>query len=190
MAGDVTNLSGLAVAAPTAIATATPALMVNSAGVSVLFEVRDASTPVVSVDDGGVLDMKTHVITNIGAAGTDFSASGGLTLAAGLTLSAGDVVIADDVRTMAQTAITVTNGAAMTATGTYQPIQAAGEVTPTVTVGTTGDLLVLINLSDQTINIADSGTMMLASAVALGQYDSLTLWCDGTNWIQIATSDN
>jgi len=39
--------------APTAIATATPALMVNSLGVSNLFEVRDASTPVAQFYNGG-----------------------------------------------------------------------------------------------------------------------------------------
>ena len=188
--GDITNFSGVHVAAPTAIGSATPALMVNSDGLSVLFEVRDAATPVVSVNDGGVLDMKAHAVTNIGAAGTDFSASGGLTLATTLTLSDGDVIVADDVRVTAQTAITVTNGAAFAPTGTYQPIQAAGEVTPTVTIGTAGDLLVLINTSAQTINIADTGTTMLTAAGALGQYDSLTLWCDGTNWIEISRADN
>jgi len=238
--GDITNFSGVHVAAPTAIGSATPALMVDSDGLSVLFEVRDAATPVVSVNDGGVLDMKAHAvtnigaagtdfsgsggltladalvvtsggatitaggvtitaggldmtndaITNIGAAGTDFSASGGLTLATTLTLSDGDVVVADDVRVTAQTAITVTNGAAFAPTGTYQPIQAAGEVTPTVTIGTAGDLLVLINTSAQTINIADTGTTMLTAAGALGQYDSLTLWCDGTNWIEISRANN
>lgn len=43
--------------APTAIATATPALFVNSAGVSNLFEVRDAATPVFQVHDSGDIDV-------------------------------------------------------------------------------------------------------------------------------------
>ena len=110
--------------------------------------------------------------------------------AGGLTISDGDAVVADDLRITAQTAITVTNGNAFTPTGTYQPIQAAAEVTPTITVGTAGDVVVLINTSANTINIADSGTAKLSAAAALGQYDSLTLWCDGTNWIEVSRSDN
>jgi len=91
----------------------------------------------------------------------------------------------------AQTALTVTDGTAFTPTGTYQPISAAGEVTPTITAGfTAGDLLVLINTSAQTINIADSGTAKLTAAFAMGQYDSLTLWSDGTNWIEVSRANN
>jgi hypothetical protein len=41
------------IAAPTAIATATPAAVVDSLGVSNIFEVRDASTPVVQVSAAG-----------------------------------------------------------------------------------------------------------------------------------------
>ena len=116
--------------------------------------------------------------------------SGATTLALGLTQSDGDLVIADDVRVTAQTAISVTNGAAFTPTGSYQPIESAGEVTPTLGVGTAGDLLVLINTSNTTVNLADTGTQMLTAAAALGQYDSLTLWSDGTNWIELARADN
>lgn len=43
------------VAAPTDIATATPAAVVNSSGVSNIFEIRDAATPVIRVEDGGSL---------------------------------------------------------------------------------------------------------------------------------------
>lgn len=41
------------VAAPTAIATATPAAVIDSAGVSNILEVRDAATPVFAVQNGG-----------------------------------------------------------------------------------------------------------------------------------------
>jgi len=108
----------------------------------------------------------------------------------GLTISDGNAVVADHLRVTAQTAITVTNGAAFAPTGTYQRIQAAGTVTPTITAGTAGDLLVLINTSAQTINIADTSIQMLSAAWAGGQYDVLVLWCDGTNWIEISRSNN
>jgi len=127
-----------------------------------------------------------------GALDADSTANiqGLLTLQAGLTSSDGDVVVADDLRVTAQTVITVTNGAAFTATGTYQGILSAEEVTPTLAAGAEGDLLVLINKGSNTINLADSGTQKLSAAVALGPDDSLTLWSDGTNWIETCRSDN
>jgi hypothetical protein len=144
------------------------------------------------------IDAGANTILNVGAAGTDFSATGGLTLADALTVTSGgasltdgDMVVADDLRVTAQTSITVTNAAAFTPTGTYQNITAAGEVTPTITAGATaGDLLVLINTSAQVVNIADSGTAKLSAAAALNQFDVLVLWSDGTNWIEISRSDN
>jgi hypothetical protein len=164
-----------------------------------------------TVQEGGAsfssnLDMDANLIQNIGNSGTDFASNGGLTLAnsltvstggatvtdGGLTLSDDDLVVADDLRVSAQTAITVTDGGVLTATGTYQPIQAAGEVTPTLETSTAsaGDVLTIINTSNQTINLADSGTAKLSAAFAMGQYDSLALWFDGTNWIEISRSNN
>lgn len=113
-----------------------------------------------------------------------------LTVGTGLTISDGNAVVADTLRLGAQTAITVTDGDAFTVTGTYQPIQAAGEVTPTVTVGTVGDLVVLVNIGTEAINLAAAGTMKLSAAWAAGQYDTLMLWCDGTNWLEISRSNN
>jgi len=52
--GGQSGLENLVVSAPTAIGTATPAALINSAGgVSNLLEVRDSSTPVFTINDGG-----------------------------------------------------------------------------------------------------------------------------------------
>lgn len=53
----------LRAAAPTSVGTATPALMVDSDGISVILEARDAATPVFSIDDGGVVDVKVGPFT-------------------------------------------------------------------------------------------------------------------------------
>ena len=108
----------------------------------------------------------------------------------GVVTTTSDVVVGADLRFDPQTAITVTNGAPFAPTGTYQPIAAATEVTPTVSIGTEGDLVVLVNTSAQIVNIVDAGTMMLSAAWAGNQYDTLTLICDGTNWLEISRSDN
>lgn len=53
---------GWQVAAPTSIATATPALSVNSSGVSNILEIQDASTPVARWENGGNLDLISGVL--------------------------------------------------------------------------------------------------------------------------------
>lgn len=90
----------------------------------------------------------------------------------------------------AQTAISVTDGGVITATGAYQPLESAAEVTATIAAGDAGATLVLVNTANTTINIADTGAAKLSAAAALGQYDSLTLISDGTNWIEVSRSDN
>lgn len=118
-----------------------------------------------------------------------------MTVAGDLTLS-DDLAVTDDlgvggfVDLTAATSITVTNGAAFTPTGTYQPITSAGTVTPTITVLDSGKLVRLINTSATSIVIVDTSTTKLSGDITLGQYDSLLLMSDGTNWIQMATSNN
>lgn len=62
LGGGVSNFTGLHVAAPTAMATATPGLMADCAGVNNCFEVRDGATPVAAWEDGGVLDVMGNQI--------------------------------------------------------------------------------------------------------------------------------
>lgn len=88
-----------------------------------------------------------------------------------------------------RTAITVTT-AAFTPTGSYQPIASASWVTPTINILGAGTVLRLVNTGTNNITIADTSIQMLSANIVLGQYDSLALMSDGTNWIQVATSDN
>lgn len=50
------------VSAPTAVATATPAFVVNSAGVSNILEVRDAATPVFAIRNGGTAVLGSYTL--------------------------------------------------------------------------------------------------------------------------------
>ena len=107
-----------------------------------------------------------------------------------------DATVADDATIggllthSAADTITVTDGSAFEPTGSYQPITAAGEVTPTVTVGSAGQVVMIVNVGSNTINLADTGTAKLTAAFAMGQYDSLSLISDGTNWIELARANN
>lgn len=89
------------------------------------------------------------------------------------------------------TAATITNGATLTPTTSYQPLTAAGSVGfGSIAAGTAGQLLYLVDSANQTITITDTGTLHLAGNFAMGQYDSITLLSDGTNWNEVARSNN
>jgi len=147
----------------------------------------------------GTLDMSNSAINNVGAAGTDFSGTGGLTLADALIISSGDATVAGDVdgagefqvgtflNLTAQTEISVTNGTVFTPTGTYQLIAAAAEVTPTIsTTGfTTGDQLELHNTGAAVINLAAGGTQLLKDDYPMDQYDVLGLRWNGSAWVEL-----
>lgn len=117
-------------------------------------------------DDGLTLTDDDLTVTsgNIGVT------AGNLTLTDGnLTQSNGNVSVADHLAIAAQTAITVTNGATLSPSGSYQPIQAAGNVGfGAITAGAAGRELVIINVSNTTITITDTGTLKLSGNAALG----------------------
>jgi len=71
----VDGAGGVRVVAPTAVGTATPALVVDSqGGVSNLFEVRDSATPVYSIaDGGGVIQTGSQTFSNTLTVGADGS---------------------------------------------------------------------------------------------------------------------
>lgn len=139
-------------------------------------------------------------LTQTGAASfaSTVSVTGAQTNASTLSVT-GSTTLSAFLSLAPSTAITVTNGNSFTPTASYQQIQAAGTVTPTIAVTnavgsayTNGTILRLLNVSNQTINIADSGNVKLSSAWAGGQYDSLTLIFDTTTstWIEMSRSDN
>jgi len=60
-----------------------------------------------------------------------------------------------------------------------------------ITITTAGDLLILVNETDTTITITNTGNNKLGGADAvLTQHGTLTLLCTGTDWLQVAVSDN
>jgi hypothetical protein len=87
--------------------------------------------------------------------------------------------------------IAVTQDSIITPTNTLQPLSAAGACsTASIAALTAGTYVWFYNTSANVITITDTGTLLLSGNIALGQYDTLLLWCDGTNWMQLATSNN
>jgi hypothetical protein len=125
-----------------------------------------------------------------GAGGMSFGPTGNATGFDNVTMANGTV--AHWLTLTANTTIAVTDGATITPAGSYQPLSSAGTVTATIaTTGmAAGDQLTLVNTANTTINVLDAGTAKLSAAAALGQFDSLRLVFDGTNWVEVGRSNN
>lgn len=96
-------------------------------------------------------------------------------------------------RAQPRTAITVTNGGAIDATGTYQKLTAAAAVGTSgdaVVVEPAGTILILVNSGAQTITITETANIKSAGNIVLGTLDSATLISDGSDWYQVAASNN
>ncbi|MFN8468597.1 MAG: hypothetical protein U0X20_23765 [Caldilineaceae bacterium] len=79
----------------------------------------------------------------------------------------------------------------LTPLASNQPISAAGNIgTSSIISKPAGTILRIVNVSNTTITFTDTGSLLLAGNVALGQNDTLMLLSDGTNWLQMGTSNN
>lgn len=94
-------------------------------------------------------------------------------------------------RALPMTPIAVSNNSIITTTGVYQPLTATVACgTSSIAAAAAGTMVVFENLSNNTITLTDTETLLLSGNAALGQYDTLSLISDGTNWIQVSKSDN
>jgi hypothetical protein len=86
--------------------------------------------------------------------------------------------------------LAVLDGGPLTPLRTFQQISAAGAAGMTVTTTSRGTIVTIVNMGSNAVTITDTGTTMLGSNAALGQYDTLTLISDGTNMIELARANN
>lgn len=114
-------ITNLVVSAPTAVGTATPAAVINNDGVSNLLEIRDSSTPVFTVGQGGVWSST--------GAGTH---SGGQSVSPNLVVSAPTAIA------------TATPGLYVNNAGAHNSLVIAKNATPNFTVGNTGAVTGLV----------------------------------------------
>lgn len=88
-------------------------------------------------------------------------------------------------------AITVTTNGYITPTGTLVRLISEGSVyADQLAVTTAGRLALLWNSGAATVTITDTGTNKLAGNWTGGPSDTLLLWSDGTNWLELSRSDN
>jgi hypothetical protein len=138
---------------------------------------------------GGVLTVNgTTVITGNTSIGNGSSAS---TLAVWGDQSNNANFILQGWQRMDGEPFTVEDGRNITPTNTYMELSSSGTVTAAgIVAGTEGDLLILVNVGAQNIVLPDSGTLKLSGGLTLAASDSVVLIADGTNWVQLATSNN
>jgi len=140
------------------------------------------------VDDGSLIVYgDVQAISSITV--TNNAVVSGTLKSVGTATMSGVASIGTFARLVPATAITITDNGVLTPTGTYQRVQEAGAVTVTLaTAGrTAGDLLIVENLSAQTVVITDTAYY---AAPSLGQYDTAQFIYDGTEWVQIGASNN
>jgi hypothetical protein len=129
-------------------------------------------------------------MTNEGNLTVSGTANTGALTAASASVTA-DLTVGADLTLSGQTAVSVTNDVPITPTGTLQELESAGTVgTDDIAAGAAGDVLVLWNSASTSIGITDTGTLKLAGNVTLGQYDTIVLFSDGTNWIELSRTNN
>lgn len=175
----------------------TPVAYINYAGATTLGALSASSgtfSGAVAANGGLSVDSSAFTVAdttgNVATAGT-LDVTGATTLTAAVAALGGISVTGFDTFVPA-TVITVTQDmTTFVPTGTYQPIASVGNVSFNAIGGkAAGRLLILINTTATTITITDTGTIMLSGNAVLGQYDTLTLFSDGTNWLQLSKGDN
>lgn len=104
-----------------------------------------------------------------------------------------DLVVGGHVRWTPQTVITVTAGGTITPTGGLQYLTAAAArgtrlvITTTVPAGT---IQAFYNVGSNTITLTDTAPLVLGGNAALGAKDTLILFHNGTEWVQLSKTDN
>lgn len=188
----VTNFDAIHLGGSGITGTATPVILANQTGAGAVIELRDGATPVFQVANGGTADFNSNQVVNLGAAGTDFGATGGLTLAAGLTVTAGDAVLSSGTLTIEETDNTTTGTQTITPTTTYLHFAPTAVTTVTIATGSgvEGDLLIIHNIVSTNTVIVDTGATQGGGNVTLGQDDVAGfIFGDGV-WVELFSPDN
>jgi len=177
----VTNYTGIEIDVPSGDSNV--GLDVDQNGTSDVVSFKDGGTEVFDIADGGIADFKNNAPTNLGAAGTDFTSTGGLTLAGPLAASPG----------AANTVLVY--GSAITPLTSSVVITAASTITNATMAACTvnGQLVIIAIAGDSDITITESSTLYAGGSIALdaSEFDAVALMCVGSKWRKIAAfADN
>lgn len=145
-------------------------------GVILLGACVAANTP---QPDSQAADYATACYREQGGAKWVCSSGGTLEMQAGSTFTMAGAADFD-----AATTQTATNGGALTVSALVNPLTSTGNVTPTITIPAAGTVGCFYNTANTSILFVDTGNQVLSGNAALGQYDWLCGWSDGTRFMQ------
>lgn len=74
--------------------------------------------------------------------------------------------------------------------GLLQPVSMATAGTVPITIPAAGQIMCIWNTGSEVVTIADTGNQVLTASGALGQYDVLCGFSDGTRFIEFARANN
>jgi len=172
----VTNYTGIEV--DTGSSSTHIGLDINQQGSGDIVSFQDAGSEVFDIADGGVADFKANAPTNLGNAGTDFTSTGGLTLAGNLAVSPG-----------AATTVLV-YGSAITPLTSSVVITAASTITNATMAACTvnGQLAFIAIAGSSDITITESSTLYAGGSIALdaSEFDAVVLMCVSSKWRKVA----
>lgn len=115
---------------------------------------------------------------------------GSLALSGGsIALSSGSAIQGHTIYGTA-TAATVVTGTALAPGAAKQPISIATAGTVPLTIPSAGVDVCIWNTGSQAVTIADTGNQVLGGNFAMGQYDVLCGFSDGTRFIERSRSNN
>ena len=78
----------------------------------------------------------------------------------------------------------------ITPTGALQRLTSLGNVTATMGLPGSGEVVTLFNSSATTITIEDTTGQAFSANAVLGQWDTITIFGYGNSWYEIARSNN
>ena len=181
-------------------AAAAPDRYVESLWVDKIFTSAGTSTltGAAALNGGLTLDTTTFTVAdttgNTAISGTltvtDTTALVGATTVTGAAALNGGLTLAGLATLTAATSVTVTDGVAFAISGAWQPISAAGAVTPTITIPAAGVFVCIMNTAAQNVLIQDAGNQVLTADAILNQYDVLCGYSDGTRFIEVSRANN
>lgn len=207
--GNVDGAGYLSISVPTAIASATPAALVNSAGgVSNLFELRQASTPVTQFNSTGGLTQQQWV--NVGVPTTITTATPALLVNnAGVSNLLVLQKSATQVAAINGTGVLTSTGA-LTSASYLQGGASPAVASATTMAACTGDVCHITgttNITDMTgydtgpgrtvclifdgvLTFTDGNHLKLAGNMSTTADDTICLTSDGSNWVERSRSVN
>lgn len=151
-------------------------------GVILLGACVAANTP---QPDPQAADYNTLCYREIGGGKYVCASGGALEMQAGSTLTLAGRADFD-----AATTQTATTGNPVTVSAFVNPLGAASNVTPTITIPSAGTYGCFYNTVTYTVVFVDTGNQVLGGNASLGQYDWLCGYSDGTRFMQVAPEED